>query len=104
MSAILISPEKLQKIVVLSQQFSTALDSGDQTQIMTAQQALSAETEMDWEYLDQDPSLTPKDKALARILADMALKELPELVKDPANYPLIKSRMRLLKNSIVLLQ
>jgi hypothetical protein len=40
---------------------------------------------------------------VARLLADMAMRDLPQEIQDPANYPQILHKLRLLKNSLVLL-
>jgi len=103
MNELTIPPEKLHQIAELAHALADAIHSGDQTLILSAQQALTEEARYDWAIIEQRSDLTPKDKALARLLADMALKELPTLIQDPANYPVILSRLRLLKSSMALL-
>jgi hypothetical protein len=98
-----ISAEKLDQIEKLAYALMEAIQSGERERILAAQQALTNEARLDWEALDQRADLAPKDKALARLLAGMAIHELPELIQDPANYPVILSRLRLLKNSAALL-
>ncbi len=98
-----IPPEKLQQIADLAHALADALQHGDRQQILAAQRALTDEARYDWEIVQQRTDFTPKDKAVARLLADMALKELPDLIQDPVNYPTILSRLRLLKSSMALL-
>lgn len=94
-----LSSEKLAQIENLAHALGKAIQSGDREKILAAQQALTEEAIVDWDQVQQREDLTPKDKALARLLAGIAIKELPEIVQDPQNYPLILSRLRLLKNS-----
>lgn len=103
MSDFHVPPEKMQHVAELAHALADAIQGGDRQQILAAQAALTEEARYDWDAVQQQPNLTPKDKALARLLADMALKELPDLIQDPANYPQILGQLRLLKNSMALL-
>jgi hypothetical protein len=91
-----------EKMNDLAHQLYAAIEGGDREQILTAQKALSAAVEALWERIDHS-ELTPKDKAVARLLAGAAVKDLPEKIQDPVNYPQILHELRLLKNSLVLL-
>ncbi len=93
----------LKEITDAAQALYVAIDSGDRAQILSAQQALSQKTEIAWKHLDQ-AQLAGRDKAIARLLADMAIEALPQDIQDPANYPRIQHELRLLKNSLVLLK
>ncbi len=103
MSELNIPAEKIQQVASLAHALADAIQAGDRAQILAAQARLTEEARYDWDVIQQRPDLSPKDKALARLLADMALIELPELVKDPANDEMILARLRLLKSSMALL-
>jgi predicted alpha/beta-hydrolase family hydrolase len=92
-----------EKITLLAHQLYEALESGDREQILAAQAALSEAVESLWLRIDQSDA-TPKDKAISRLLTDMAVKGLPNIVQDEKNYPEIKQKLRLLKSSLVLLE
>lgn len=96
----------IQKIAELAHTLYQALDapSPDTQQILSAQQNLTAVVETAWTRVDNDANLTGHDKAIARLLTEAAIKELPQKIQDPANYPEIKHSLRLLKASLVLLQ
>jgi hypothetical protein len=93
----------LKQLTDLAHALYVAIDTGDRAQILSAQQALSAKTEIAWKHIDQE-QLSGRDKAVARLLADMAIEALPQSIQDPANYPRIQHELRLLKNSLVLLK
>jgi hypothetical protein len=93
----------VQQIVILAQALYEALDSQNAQQIQTAQQNLSAIAEMALAKLNREADLSGRDKAIVRLLAEAAIKELPLKIQDPANYPEIKRDLRLLKSSLVLL-
>jgi hypothetical protein len=99
----LIDEATLNELINLAQTLYAALDNGDPTQIINAQQALSAGAAQAWERLEQEP-IAARDKAVARLLAEMAIHTLPQTIQDPANYPSIQHELRLLKNSLVLLR
>ncbi len=98
-----ISPELITQAANLAQELYRAIQSGDRERILAAQIALTQEAHNSWSMLEHSSALAPNDKALARLLADMTINELPELIQDPANYPKILSQLRLLKNSMTLL-
>lgn len=93
----------VQQIIKLAHELYEALDSEDLQQILTAQQNLSAVAEMVLVQIDNEADLSGRDKAIVRLLAEAAIKELPLRIQDPANYPQIKRDLRLLKSSLVLL-
>lgn len=93
----------VQQIVKLAQILYEALDSQNAQQILTAQQNLSAIAEMMLAQIDREADLSGRDKAILRLLAEAAIKELPMKIQDPANYPQIRRDLRLLKSSLVLL-
>lgn len=100
------SPERaavIQQISKLAQALYEALDSQNREQILAAQKNLSAAAEAVWARVDADAALSGHDKAIVRLLADAAIKELPVKIQDPANYAQIKHELRLLKSSLVLL-
>lgn len=99
----IIPPEKLNKIVELAHILAGAVESGERERILAAQQALTHEVEMDWAAFEASEA-SPRDKAVARLLAAGAIHELPEKIQNPANYPEILKNLRLLKNSLVLLK
>ncbi len=98
-----LSPEKLARIEQLAYALSDAIQGGDREKILAAQQALTEEARVDWDLVQQSDSLSPKDKALARLLAGAAIQELPQAIQDPKNYSKILTDLRLLKNSAALL-
>ncbi len=98
-----IPPEKLNRVVELAHALAEALQGGQRATILAAQQALSQEVETDWAAFEASDA-SPKDKAVARLLAAGAIRELPQAIQDPANYPQILHELRLLKNSLVLLK
>lgn len=94
-----INPEReaaLQQITVLGQALYDALESQNTAQILIAQQNLTAAAETLWARVEGDTTLTGREKAVLRVLAGAAIKELPEKIKDPANYTKIKQELRLL--------
>ncbi len=93
----------VQQITALTQNLSEALDSTNPQRIVNMQQNLTAAAEMIWAYVEHDPEISGKDKAVVRLLANGAIQELPQLVQDPANYPKIKRELRLLRTSLALL-
>lgn len=93
----------LKQLTDLAHALYVAIDTGDRTQILSAQQALSEKAEIAWKHVDQE-QVSGRDKAVARLLADMAIEALPQAIQDPANYPRIQHELRLLKNSLVLLK
>jgi len=95
-----LSSEKLAHIEQLAYALGDAIHSGEREKILAAQQALTAEAIMDWEQIQQSEEFSPKDKALARLLAGAAIKDLPTEIQDPKNYPQILTRLRLLKNTM----
>ncbi len=102
-----IDPERaaaLQQITALAQVLYEALERQDSQQILSAQQNLTAVAEMIWTRVDQDASVSGRDKAVVRLLAGAAIKELPVAIQDPANYPKIQQDLRILKSSLVLLE
>ncbi len=102
-----IDPERaaaLQQITALAQVLYEALERQDSQQILSAQQNLTAVAEMIWTRVDQDASVSGRDKAVVRLLAGAAIKELPVAIQDPGNYPKIQQDLRILKSSLVLLE
>ena len=89
----------IQQVTGLAQVLYDALESQNTGQIMTAQQNLTKAAETIWAKVEGDAAITSHEKALLRLLADGAIKELPERIKDPANYAKIKQDLRLLKSS-----
>ena len=80
-----------------------ALESQDVERIQDAQQNLTVAAEFIWAQLNSATNISNQDKAIVRLLAGGAIKELPQLIQDPANYAKIKRELRLLKSSITLL-
>ncbi len=99
----LIDEATLNQLTQSAQTLYAAIDGGDQAQILSAQQALSAKATEVWSQVNQE-EIAARDKAVARLLADMAINTLPHSIQDPANYPHIQHELRLLKNSLVLLK
>lgn len=100
------NPERdavIQQIIVLGQALYDALESQNTGQILVAQQNLTTSVETIWSRVDSDATVTGREKAFLRLLAGAAIKELPERIKDPANYAKIKQDLRLLKTSVELL-
>jgi hypothetical protein len=101
-----INPERaavIQQITVLAQALYDALESQNTGQILVAQQSLSTAVEILWPRVESDATVTGREKGFLRLLAGAAIKELPERIKDPANYAKIKQDLRLLKTSVELL-
>lgn len=97
-------PHQLEEqILSLAHTLYEAIEGGDRDQILTAQQALSQTVGQAWERFDHSDA-SDKDKAVARLLSDMAVQALPAEIQDPANYPEILRKLRLLKNSLILLK
>lgn len=94
----------VQKISELAYALYEAIDGQNPQQILSAQQALSAAAEAVMANVNNDANLSGSDKAIVRLLAEAAIKELPQKIHDPANYPQIKHDLRLLKSSLVLLK
>ncbi len=84
------------QLTQLAQTLYAAIDSGDRAQTLSAQQALSTQAAAIWSMVNQK-EVAGRDKAMARLLADMA-------IQDPANYLRIQHELRLLRNSLVLLK
>jgi hypothetical protein len=97
-----IDPALVQHIMGLAQALASAIETGDSAQILTAQQNLTHTAEVAWAQYDNETH-SGKDKAVMRLLADLAMHDLPQDIQDPANYPQILHKLRLLKNSLVLL-
>ncbi len=101
-----IDPEQaaaIQQVTMLAEVLYGALERQDSQQILNAQQNLTAAAEMIWTRVDQDASFPGRDKAILRVLAGAAIKELPVAIQNPANYPKIQHDLRVLKSSLVLL-
>ncbi len=101
-----INPERaavIQQVTVLAQALYDALESQNTEQILVAQQNLTTSVETIWPRVESDATVTGREKAFLRLLAGAAIKELPEKIKDPANYAKIKQDLRLLKTSVELL-
>lgn len=101
-----IDPERdsvIQQVTVLAQALYDALESQNTGQILAAQQNLTTSVETIWTKVESDATVTRREKAFLRLLAGAAIKELPERIKDPANYAKIKQDLRLLKTSVELL-
>lgn len=94
---------EIQQITALAQALQDALEDQNTEQILIAQQNLTATAEMIWARVDNDTAITGREKGFLRALAGAAIKELPEKIKDPANYPKIKHELRLLKSSAAML-
>jgi hypothetical protein len=102
-----IDPEQaaaVHQVTALAQVLYEALELQDPQQILSAQQNLTAVAEMFWTRVNQDASVSGRDKAILRLLAGGAIKELPVAIQDPANYPKIQHDLRVLKSSLVLLK
>lgn len=102
-----IDPEQasaIHQVTALAQVLYEALERQDPQQILSAQQDLTAVVEMIWPRVDQDTGVSGRDKAILRLLAGAAIKELPIAIQDPANYPKIQRDLRVLKSSLVLLK
>ena len=93
----------IQQVIALTQVLSEALDSQNPERILTAQQNLTAAAESIWAQLDSTTDISGQDKAIVRLLAGAAVKDLPQMIQDPANYARIKRELRLLKSSLALL-
>ncbi len=93
----------VQQIIRLAQELYEALDSQNAERILIVQQKLSAVAEMVLARIDEENNLSGREKAIVRLLAGSAIKELPVKIADPGNYPQIKRDLRLLKSSLVLL-
>jgi hypothetical protein len=94
-----INPERaaiIQQITVLGQVLYNAIESQDTGQILVAQQNLTTVAETIWAKVEGDATLTGREKAVLRVLAGAAIQELPERIKDPANYARIKQELRLI--------
>lgn len=102
MSQTTLDPALVEHVTGLAQALVGAIEAGDQAQILTAQQNLTRTAEALWAKYDSEAHAS-KEKAIARLLADMAVRELPRDIQDPANYPQILHKLRLLKSSLVLL-
>ncbi len=59
---------------------------------------------MAWKRALGDAEISDGDKAVLRLLSEAAIKDLPQKIQDPANYPKIKRELHLLKNSLALLK
>ncbi len=93
----------MEQVTALVQALDEALERRDSQQILSAQQNLTAVAETIWARLDQ-ANLSGREKAIVRLLAGAAIKELPVTIQDPANYPRIQRELRILKSSLVLLK
>jgi hypothetical protein len=101
-----ITPERasaIQQVTMLVQALYDALESQNTGQILAAQQNLTTSVETIWPKVESDATVAGREKAFLRLLAGAAIKELPEKIKDPANYARIKQDLRLLKTSVELL-
>ncbi len=96
--------EAIQTITTLAQVLYDAIDTQSRQQIISAQRDLTDAVETVWTRAEGDASITARDKAIVRLLTGAAVKELPEMIQDPANYSRIKQQLRLLKSSLVLLE
>lgn len=97
-----INPEReaaIQQITALGKALYDALEGQNTGQILIAQQNLTAAVEKLWAKAEGDANLTGREKAVLRVLAGAAIKDLPEKIKDPANFAKIKQELRLLKTS-----
>ncbi len=94
----------VQQVTALVRALDEALERRDSQQILNAQQNLTVVAEMVWTRLDQDASISSREKAIVRLLAGAAIQELPVAIQDPANYPKIQRDLRVLKSSLVLLK
>lgn len=102
-----ITPEEtaaIQNIVGLAHALYEAIDSQSTQQILNAQHNLSAAAERIWARVADGENVSNQDKAVVRLLVEGAIKELPQKIQDPANYPQIQRDLRLLKSSLVLLK
>lgn len=95
--------EAIQQISVLAQALYDALESQNSEQILNAQQNLSTAAATRLTRVESRTDIAAREKGIPRLLAGAAIKELPEKIKDPANYAKIKQDLRLLKSSLVLL-
>jgi hypothetical protein len=80
-----------------------ALESGDPTKILVAQQAFSGTIATLWkatEEIDIDPKL----KAVSRLVVGWAINELPQQIQNPANNPEIKRQLKLFQRSLIMLK
>ncbi len=93
----------IQQLTALAQNLYDALENQNTDQILSAQQNLTSAIETLWPMVESDETVTSRERAFLRLLAGAAIKELPDRIKDPANYPKIKQDLRLLKTSAELL-
>lgn len=95
--------DAIQQISMLAQALYDALESQNSEQILAVQQNLSTAAETLWASIENRTDITTREKGILRLLVGATVKELPEKIKDPANYDKIKQDLRLLKSSLVLL-
>ncbi len=102
-----LEPERaavVQQVTALAQVLYEALDRHDVPQIQSAQQNLTAVAELIWSHVDQDAGIAGRDKAMVRLLAGAAIKDLPMAIQSPANYPKIQRDLRMLRSSLMVLK
>ncbi len=102
-----LEPERaavVQQVTALAQVLYEALERQDAAQIQSAQQNMTAVAELIWAHVDQDAGIAGRDKAMVRLLADAAIKDLPMAIQSPANYPKIQRDLRMLRSSLMLLK
>jgi hypothetical protein len=79
-----------------------ALESGDQTKTLAAQQEFTGTIATLWnatEVIDIDPKL----KTVSRLVVGWAIEERPKQIQDPANNPEIKRQLKIFQRSLLLI-
>jgi len=79
-----------------------ALECGDQTKTLAAQQAFTGTISTLWSVAEVT-DIDPKFKAVSRLVVGWAIDELPKQIQNPANIMEIKRQLKIFQRSLVLL-
>ncbi len=79
-----------------------ALESGDQTKTLVAQQEFTNTLATLWNAAEVI-AIDPKLKAVSRLIVRWAMDELPKQIQDPSNSSEIERQLKLLKRSLIML-
>lgn len=85
---------------ILTNELLDALESGDRTKVLAAQNAFTSTITSLW-TATEEVDVDRKTKAILRLIAGWAINELPKQIKDTANDEKIRKELKLFQRSLM---
>ena len=85
---------------ILTNELLDALESGDRTKVLAAQNAFTSTITSLW-TATEEVDVDRKTKAILRLIAGWVINELPKQIKDTANDEKIRKELKLFQRSLM---